>query len=859
MPKHVTLALFVVGALPGAALLPAAAAPQLLPDDVVPLHYNLSVMPDASAMTWQGKVVIAIVARRPTSDVVLNAEGLAFDQVALDGTRSATTTFDAALGRATLHFAASIAPGPHMLAIDYHGKIGRETLGFFAMDYQTPAGPQRTLGTNFEPASARKFLPCWDEPARKATFTVSVDAPSDRMVVSNMPIQTVDQISPAVKRVHFATTPKMSTYLLFLGVGDFERIHRAVDGVDVGVVVRRGDTAKAAYALDQAAQLLHFYDDYFGYHFPLPKLDLVAAPGEIDGSSMENWGAIFYSQDDLLFDPVKSTEAERQGVFLVVSHEMAHQWFGDLVTMAWWDNLWLNEGFARWMQTYAADALHPEWKTGLQAQSIFEDGKQADAEPSTHPIVQEIDTAAQALQAFDSITYDKGAAVITMLVAYIGPDGFREGVRRYMKKHAFGNTVDTDLWSIMQTVAKKPILSIEHDFTRQEGLPLICVSQPPAGLHLAELRFFNTSRPGLQGAAQSWTIPLSLAGSGVPIRQMLLSDTATLPLQPPVLVNAGQTAYARVLYPQSAFLTLLPEISGLAPVDQLGLTNDTVALGLAGYAPLSNFFTIAQKLPPDADPIVWRRVATLVTALDHHYTDTPSRAAFRGLARALLAPALTQIGEEPRTGENPNMPVLRDALTSTLGHLGDEAIIARSRQTLMSNTGSPDEQRTALDIAAETADAAEFDFLLDRARKAIDPLDKEQIYEALSGVADPVLAKRMLAIARTNEIPAGSAAGLISELAYQHPDLVWSEAVPHLADPGWGMAHDEQWSIVQAAAGELTDPDRIPEVQSYIDANVPADARRPFTGAIAAIRDNQRIATRVIPWLDHWIATQGKP
>ncbi|HTT82273.1 MAG TPA: M1 family metallopeptidase [Rhizomicrobium sp.] len=530
MSKHAMSALFVAGLLAGAALSPALAAPEMLPDDVIPLHYNLSIVPDAAAMTWQGKVVIAIMVRRPTTDVVLNAEKLVFDRVALDGMRNATTSLDTNLGRATFHFAAPVVPGLHILSIAYHGDIGRETLGFFAMDYQTAAGAQRTLATNFEPASARKFLPCWDEPARKATFTLAVDVPSDRTAVSNMPVLNVDQVSPGTKRVHFATTPRMSTYLLFLGIGDFERIHRVVDGVDVGVVVKRGDTAKGADALDEASRLLHYYDDYFGYHYPLPKLDLIAAPGEIEGSSMENWGAIFCSQDDLLYDPAKSTEGDRRGVFVVVSHEMSHQWFGDLVTMAWWDNLWLNEGFARWMQTYAADALHPEWKTGLRAQYIFDRGKQADAEPSTHPVLQEITTAAQALQAFDSITYDKGAAVITMLNAYIGADNFREGVRRYMKAHAFGNAIDTDLWSIMQTVAKKPILEIEHDFTRQEGLPLVCLSLPSAGVHLAEMRFFADARSGPQGAAQQWTIPLSLAAHGEPVEQILLKDTATLPL-----------------------------------------------------------------------------------------------------------------------------------------------------------------------------------------------------------------------------------------------------------------------------------------------------------------------------------------
>jgi aminopeptidase N len=859
MKRWIARALVVAGVLSGLALSPASAAPELLPNDVTPLNYNLSVAPDAAALTWQGKDVIAIMVRRPVSDMVLNAEDLAFDRVTLDGVRNATTTLDAGRAQATLHFAAPIAPGPHILAIDYHGKIGRETLGFFAMDYETSSRSERALGTNFEPASARKFLPCWDEPARKATFRLSVDVPNDRTAVSNMPVQSVEQISPTLKRVHFATTPKMSTYLLFLGIGDFERIHRAVDGVDVGVVVKRGDAAKGAYALDQAVQLLHFYDDYFGYHFPLPKLDLVAAPGEIEGSSMENWGAIFCSQDDVLFDPAKSTEPERQGVFEVVSHEMAHQWFGDLVTMAWWDNLWLNEGFASWMQVHAADALHPEWRTGLKAQSIFEGGKQADAEPSTHPVVQDVDTAAQALQAFDAITYSKGAAVITMLNAYIGPDAFRDGMQRYMKAHAFGNAVDADLWSIMQTVAKKPILQIEHDFTRQEGLPLICLSQPEAGLHLAEMRFFDNARSGSQGDAQIWSIPVSIAAPGASGQQILLKDPITLPIHDAVLVNAGQTAYARVLYPENAFLKLVPAVPDLAPVDQLGLINDGFALGLAAYAPPENAFIVAQKLRPSADPIVWQRVTAIVMTLDRHYTDGPARSAFRAFARALLAPALSQIGDEPRPGENSNISELRDDLAATLGHLGDDAVIARARQLLASGGGTPDEQRTALDIAAETAGASEFEPLLDRARKSQDPFDKQRIYESLSGVADPTLARRMIGIALSNEVPAGSNAGMISALAYYHPDLVWDEAIPHLADPAVGMARDEQWDVIREVASGLSDQGRVAEVQAYIDAHVPADARRPFAGAIAAIQDNHRIATRVLPYFDHWIAAQTKP
>jgi aminopeptidase N len=402
---------------------------ELLPDAVVPVHYDLSLSPDAEALTFRGTAKITVDVRTATPHVVLNAVGLDLDHATLDASGEAIVTKDEKRGQASLSWGAPLAPGQHVVLVHYRGKIGRSTLGFFAMDYSSPDGPRRTLATNLEPAEARWLLPCWDEPGRKATFTVSVDAPRDRMALSNMPVAAVTPLSATMQRVRFAESPKMSSYLLFLAIGDFERVHRMVDGVDVGVVVKKGDAGKATYALDEAVKLLHYYDEYFAIGYPLPKLDLIAAPGQISGGSMENWGAIFYSQDHVLFDPATSTEADRQHVFLVVSHEMAHQWFGDLVTMSWWDDLWLNEGFARWMQTYAADDLHPEWETGLQAASIFERGKEADSVPSTHPVVQEVLTTAQAAESFDDITYAKGAAVIAMINAYVGRNPFRDGVR----------------------------------------------------------------------------------------------------------------------------------------------------------------------------------------------------------------------------------------------------------------------------------------------------------------------------------------------------------------------------------------------------------------------------------------------
>jgi len=535
----------------------------------------------------------------------------------------------------------------------------------------------------------------------------------------------------------------------------------------------------------------------------LPKLDLVAAPGSIQGSSMENWGAIFYSQADLLFDPAKSTESDRQRVFLVVSHEMAHQWFGDLVTMAWWDDLWLNEGFARWMQTFAADELHPEWQTGLQAASIFELGKRADAVPSTHPVVQEVFTAAQAEQAFDYITYDKGAAVITMIAAYVGRDNFRDGVRRYMREHAYGNTVDSDLWSIMQQTVGKPILAIEHDFTRQAGVPLVRVAATAKGTQLSQGRFAQDPATIRGEPPQKWRLPLEVGPMTGPGKTVLLEGETTLGAGP-LLVNMGQTGYARVLY-DSSFDALASHFGKLAPIDQLGLLNDASALGNAGYAPADRLLALLSALPADANPVVWTRVVRLLDGLDIHYASMPQRAAFRSFALRLLAPLAARLGTAPAANESSNIAVLRTALSQAQATFGDAAVIERARKTFDSHKGTAAQQRTALSVVAAHADVATFDSLLDKARGA-DPLEKEHIFEALSHVSDPVLARRMVDIALGDEVPAGSSPTLLSRLARKHPDMVWQVVAPRLDGPSLHLDKPERWELAAAIAAGSADP-----------------------------------------------------
>ncbi len=842
---------------------PAAAGPphdprrQILPSDVVPVHYDLALAPDADALTFSGKVSITIRVVSPTRSITLNAAGLTFERSTLDGTSDAKVALDEKLGRATLDFGKVIPSGQHTLSIDYHGSIGRSTLGFFAMDYRAPDGPRRTLATNFEPADARDLLPCWDEPGRKATFTVSVDAPKDRMALSNMPIAEVTPLSSSLQRVRFQQSPKMSTYLLFVGVGDFERIQQRVDGVDVGVVVKRGDTAKAAYALEQAGKLMHYYNEYFGVPYPLPKLDLIAAPGQIEGGSMENWGAIFYSQNHLLFDPQISTEYDRQVVFEVVAHEMAHQWFGDLVTMAWWDNLWLNEGFARWMQTYAADDLHPEWDTGLQAAAIFEAGKQADSVPSTHPVVQEVDTADQAQESFDAITYDKGAAIITMINAYAGREKFRDGVRRYMRTHAFGNTVDTDLWLPIQQAAGRPIIEIERDFTRQAGLPLVRVTPTASGVNLAQARFADDRSTISQLAPQHWRLPLAAGPIEGSKPYLLLRGTAEIPKPPPLLVNAGQLGYARVLYDAESFDALTQHLSALPAADQLGIFNDAWALGVAGYFPASNVVRLAAQLPAQANPVVWGRVLDVFTDLDRHYASTPQRAAFRQFALGVLRPLAVRLGSHTAEQEPANTEILRSQLQQAQARFGDAAVIAAARRRLDSGDGTTAELRAAMNIVAAQADAPTFDAVLARAQKIGDPLEKLHLFRALAGVADPALARRMLDIALGDQVPAGTSPGLIDALAREHPDMVWEVLAPQLDDPKLPYSKSQRWELAASIAAYSSTPQRIADLEAYEAHSVPPEARKPFLGAVADIRTNERIAQSVLPDIDRWMAARG--
>ena len=847
--------LVLVAALALATSAQAAVTTQL-PVGVAPLAYELSVTPDAKALTFQGSVKISLTTAGPQRRIVLNALGLKIARASLDGA-PARIALDPKTQTASFTPAKPLAPGPHVLDIRYSGKINDGPSGLFHVDY----GGGRMLATQFEPADARRFLPVFDEPAKKAVFIVTAVVPQGQLALSNMPEAASTSLPGGLKRVRFAPTPKMSSYLLFFGAGDLERITAKVGGAQVGVVMRRGDTANGRYALEAAKKILAFYNDYFGYRYPLPKLDLIGAPGDVAGA-MENWGAILYSQNYLVVDPRLSTAEDRQTVFNVVAHEMAHQWFGDLVTMAWWDDLWLNEGFANFMSVKAAAGLHPDWKPWLGAQTEKDQAIRLDARASTHPIVRPIASVAEAEQAFDSITYEKGESVIRMLEAYAGPDRWQAGVRAYVAAHAYGNTVSDNLWTAIDKAAGKPVSAVAHDFTLQGGVPLIRVG-PGSDVTLSQDRF------GLDGpskAPRTWKVPVKVQalGGGKP-QDVLTAGAQTHALENlagPAIVNAGQTGYFRTLYAPDAFAGLAGRFNELGPADQIGLLDDGVALGLAGYAPIGDYLQLATLVPANADPLVWRDLADGLAGLDTHFDPGPAQAAYRAWAVRRLVPVLARIGFDPKLGEADNEAVLREALLVALSELNDHGVFEEAQRRFEASGHDlgrlpADTRSWVLASLARGADAAMFDALQAAAKATPDPLAKEKIYEALAGVRDSDLASRVLALAITDEPPSGTGSRLILAVAVEHPDLAWRFSVEHMDIIAKGFDSLTRTTFAPRVAQTSSDPRRAEELQAYAAKAIPANAQGEVKVAIARIRYGAELKQKRAPEISAWIAAHG--
>ena len=849
---------------------PAAGITTQLPRGAVPSHYAITVTPDAANLKFTGTVTIDVAVSTAMPTLVLNAADLSFGDVMLTPAKGkamkGTAKVDADAQTVTLDFGKPLAPGNYKLAIAYAGVINTQANGLFALDYTDNDGAaKRALFTQFEAPDARRFVPSWDEPSYKATFDLSAIIPTGELAVGNMPVTSTKDMGGGKTQVTFGTSPKMSSYLLFFGLGELERATKMSGATEVGVITGKGNTGKAQLALDASVSILPYFNDYFGVPYPLPKLDNVAGPGQSQFfSAMENWGAIFTFERALLVDPRFTSEATKRRIYETVAHEMAHQWFGDLVTMAWWDDLWLNEGFASWMATKVTDKLQPDWQMLLTRVDGREAAMSLDSLATTHPVVQKITTVDQVNQAFDAITYQKGEAVITMLEGYAGEDVWKTGIRSYMKAHAYGNTVTDDLWKAVEGAGAKGLVSIAHDFTSKPGIPLVKVdsAQCQGGNTLLTLSQGEFSRDKKDKTPLSWNVPVMAQTIGGAPQRLILQGKGqmTLPGCGAYVVNAGQTGYYRSLYPAANVEALAAGFTKLPAIDQTGLLADNFQLGLGGYQPMGLALDLIDAVPATATPAV---LAQVPGYLDSAYAmlegDQAGQAKVAAYTSAKLSPVLTGIGYDAKPGENPQVPVLRSALVGTLGEMGDKAVVAEANRRFAALASDP----AALDgplrnvwmaIIAKNADQATWDRLRALAKGAKTDLEKSTLYALLGGAKDEKLARQALDLALTDEPGKTTSAAIISQVGYEHPMLAVDYVLAHRAQYEGLIDVSARSQALARLGGGSADPAMATKLDAYATQYLTPESRKVVDRAIAAINTRIETRTRLKPALTAWFA-----
>ena len=851
--------------------------PGKLPKDVVPTDYSIRIVPNIEKLTFTGKETVKLNVLSPVHQLVMNVLELEITDASLDGKPlpKSAINIDSEKELLTLALPSELAPGNHTLAFSFSGKINQQGQGLFYIRYQeqgSPAAAEKKimLGTQFEATDARRFFPCWDEPAFRAHFQLTTVVPENWLAVSNMPIESGKKIAGG-KEVRFAATPPMSSYLNVFVAGELDLIESRSGPTQIRVIATKGKAELGRYALEVTAQILQYYNDYFGVPYPLPKLDQIALPGGF-GGAMENWGGITYYESALLFDPKNSSAETKQIIYEVLAHEMAHQWFGDLVTMAWWDNLWLNEGFASWMGTKCTAHFNPQWEVWLR-RSVPRDptrrvgiakeaAMEGDARSTTHPVQQPIATEAEANSAFDDITYKKGQSFLRMLESFLGEEVFRDGIRRYIAAHKYSNTTTVDLWNALSEPSKKPIGEIAAGWTAQPGFPVVKVKRERDGkVQLTQERFtvnFKNAPP------LEWKIPLTYSVVGEAPATLLMTskidNLQNIPADRALKLNVNGAGNYRVEYDAPSWKLLLEALPKLGVEDRVNLLSDAWALVQADRAPISLYFGLVEKLPASTELAEREQIINVLDFINRLLVGSPEREKFQRYARSLLRPTFETLSWGPKEGEPPTAANLRASLINALGDLNDPEIIAGCRERFekyLANPASlaPDLRPSVLAVVGHYADDKTWNKLHELGLKTTSIEEKQNYYSALSEAIDPRLVKKTLPIALTEELPTSRALFLVPAVARDsgHPDIAWEFAKANMKTL---LAKTDAAGANRYAASLFTffsEDSRTDELKSYAKANLPPASVPDVAKVVDEVQFRAEFKKRLALQLNTWI------
>jgi aminopeptidase N len=848
--------------------------PGKLPKDVVPTDYAVRIVPDIDKLTFAGTETVKLNVRRHVRQLVLNALELKIEAASIDGNelpRSAIK-IDTKSELLTLALPSELPTGEHTLALRFAGIINQQGQGLFYMRYQEQGTGARKimLGSQFEATDARRFFPCWDEPVFRARFQLTAVLPENWLAVSNMPVESEDKIAGG-KEVRFAATPPMSSYLNVFVAGELESIESRSGPTQLRVIATKGKAEMGRYALEATGQILRYYNDYFGVAYPLPKLDQIALPGGF-GGAMENWGGITYYESKLLFDPKSSSEETKQDIYEVLAHEMAHQWFGDLVTMAWWDNLWLNEGFASWMGSKCTAHFNPQWEVwqrrefprdpSRRAGIAKEAAMEGDARSTTHPIQQPVATEAEANSAFDDITYKKGQSFLRMLESFLGADVFREGIRDYMAAHAYLNTTTADLWNALSDASGKPIGEIAAGWTEQPGFPVVKVKREQgSNVSLTQQRFTVnfTNAPPLE-----WKIPLIYAVVGETPATLLmtrkLDSIHNIPPDRALKLNVNGAGNYRVEYDDASWKLLLGALKNLGVEDRVNLLSDAWGLVQANRASIGLYFELVEKLPASTELAEREQIIHVLDFINRLLSGSSEQEKFQRYARSLLRPTFDVVGWETKPDEKAATANLRASLITALGNLNDPKVVVNCRErfkAFLTNPESlaPDLRPAVFSVVGRYADELTWNELHELGLKTTSVEEKQNYYDALASAIDSKLVKESLPIALTDELPTSRAVFLVLRVAREsgHSDIAWDFARANMKAL---LAKNDELGANTYAPSLFTffsDGSRAQELRRYAKNNLPAASAQEVLKALDEIRFRSEFKKRLAPQLDAWI------
>ena len=852
-----------------AAAFSFATVPGRLPKNILPVDYTIAITPNAVTRTLQGKESVTLDFKEPSATIVLNSLNETLDAVRFDGqpVKNVVTSDDQQLTTVTLPVAAAV--GRHTLAFSYQGKIETIPQGLFAQPYVKPGGDKGLLlSTQFESTDARRMFPCWDEPAFRATFQLSATIPANWAAVSNMPIAKRVQHG-ALATIEFERSPSMPSYLVHLTAGDLAAITGSSGKTRLGVWAVRGQEQFGAVALANAKQILVDYNDYFALAYPLAKLDSIAVPGGFTGA-MEDWGAISYNDQTLLVTP-SSTADELQDVFSMQAHEMAHQWHGDLVTMGWWDDIWLNESFASWRSAAETDLRHPSWRWWEVQDERKEGAMRADARVNSHAIEQRVTDELQATNVFDpEITYDKGQAVLRMLEAYLGPDTFRDGVRRLLRAHAYSNANSEDLWNALSAASGRNVSDIAASWTVQPGFPVVsvtahCDADGQRTITLSQQRFL------LQGpdpANSRWIVPVQIRSGtqGAPRPILLVRDGQSVPAgkcDQALSVNADAIGYFRAQYDSALLSSITRQFAALPSGDRIALLDDQWALVGAKAQPLASYLKLVTAMGAELNERAWTQISDALGTIEYDERGAPGHAAFAAYARTALAPVFEQLGWQAKDGEAPGIQRLRRKVIGDLGAWGDPAVIAEARRRFEAflkdrRSVRPDEQAVILGIVARDADADTFGKLHAVAKSAHNETELRRYYTALMQVRDPKLAAAAVQIALSSEIPPQAESlrlWLVFALSEAHQELAWKTYVEHLDTLLAPHQPSGPLFIAQYSPAMFWSSVPLDELEAWVKAHLPEEMAADVARGMETARFKLAEKASLVQAADHYVAS----